>query len=78
MSKPTDRLRGGPGAGGFHRIRGSGSALNSAPSFLLVSTLTKGAENGGLKMVAGLVWRTILFFGLTAGYAVIAALPYLA
>jgi hypothetical protein len=29
-------------------------------------------------MVAGLVWRTILFFGLTAGYTILAALPYLA
>ena len=29
-------------------------------------------------MSAGLVWRTILFFGLTAGYAILAALPYLA
>jgi len=28
-------------------------------------------------MFGGLVWRTILFFGLTAGYVVIAALPYL-
>lgn len=28
-------------------------------------------------MFAGLVWRTILFFGLTAGYVVLAALPYL-
>jgi hypothetical protein len=32
----------------------------------------------GSTMSAGLVWRTILFFGLTAGYALIAALPYLA
>jgi hypothetical protein len=29
-------------------------------------------------MSAGLVWRAILFFGLTAGYAILAALPYLA
>jgi hypothetical protein len=29
-------------------------------------------------MSAGFVWRAILFFGLTAGYAIIAALPYLA
>jgi hypothetical protein len=29
-------------------------------------------------MSAGLVWRCLLFFGLTAGYVVIAALPYLA
>jgi hypothetical protein len=29
-------------------------------------------------MVSGLVWRTVLFFGLTAGYVLIAALPYLA
>lgn len=33
---------------------------------------------GGCKMRIGLVWRTILFFGLTAGYTVLAALPYLA
>ena len=32
----------------------------------------------GLKMVSGLVWRTVLFFGLTAGYVILAALPYLA
>jgi hypothetical protein len=29
-------------------------------------------------MLAGLVWRMVLFLGLTAGYAVLAALPYLA
>ena len=29
-------------------------------------------------MTAGLVWRTILFVGLTAGYTVLAALPYMA
>jgi hypothetical protein len=29
-------------------------------------------------MSASLLWRTLLFFGLTAGYAIIAALPYLA
>ncbi len=28
-------------------------------------------------MFGGLVWRTILFFGLTAGYTILAALPYL-
>jgi hypothetical protein len=28
-------------------------------------------------MSSSLVWRTILFFGLTAGYTVFAALPYL-
>jgi hypothetical protein len=32
----------------------------------------------GLKMSTGLVWRTVLFFGLTAGYVILAALPYLA
>ncbi len=32
----------------------------------------------GLKMSTGLLWRTVLFFGLTAGYVIIAALPYLA
>jgi len=30
------------------------------------------------KMSTGLVWRAVLFLGLTAGYAFIAALPYLA
>ncbi len=29
-------------------------------------------------MSSGLVWRTVLFFGLTAGYVFLAALPYLA
>jgi hypothetical protein len=29
-------------------------------------------------MFAGLVWRAVLFVGLTAGYVVLAALPYLA
>ncbi len=28
-------------------------------------------------MRIGLIWRTILFFGLTAGYAALAAVPYL-
>ena len=37
-----------------------------------------GSEKWGIGMFAGLVWRTILFFGLTAGYAILAALPYLA
>jgi hypothetical protein len=32
----------------------------------------------GLKMSTGLVWRAVLFFGLTAGYVILAALPYLA
>jgi len=32
----------------------------------------------GLKMASGLVWRTVLFLGLTAGYVLLAALPYLA
>jgi hypothetical protein len=31
----------------------------------------------GIDMFAGLVWRTVLFFGLTAGYTILAALPYL-
>ena len=29
-------------------------------------------------MSNGLVWRTLLCFGLTAGYVLVAALPYLA
>jgi hypothetical protein len=29
-------------------------------------------------MSAGLLWRAVLFFGLIAGYVVLAALPYLA
>jgi quinol-cytochrome oxidoreductase complex cytochrome b subunit len=28
-------------------------------------------------MLAGLVWRTILFFGLTVGSTIFMALPYL-
>jgi hypothetical protein len=32
----------------------------------------------GLRMSSSLVWRTVLFFGLTAGYVVLSALPYLA
>jgi hypothetical protein len=30
------------------------------------------------KMSTSLVWRALLFFGLTAGYVIVAALPYLA
>jgi hypothetical protein len=29
-------------------------------------------------MSSSLVWRTLLFLGLTAGYVIVAALPYLA
>jgi hypothetical protein len=29
-------------------------------------------------MSAGMMWRAILFFGLTIGYTILAALPYLA
>jgi hypothetical protein len=29
-------------------------------------------------MSAGIMWRAILFFGLTLGYTILAALPYLA
>jgi hypothetical protein len=29
-------------------------------------------------MTANLVWRTLLFFALTFGYATLSALPYLA
>jgi hypothetical protein len=29
-------------------------------------------------MSASLLWRALLFFSLTAGYAILAALPYLA
>ncbi len=36
------------------------------------------ARYWGLRMSSNLVWRTVLFFGLTAGYVVLAALPYLA
>ena len=32
----------------------------------------------GMTMSTGLVWRAVLFFGLTAGYVILAALPYLA
>lgn len=37
-----------------------------------------GTAGWGLIMSSGLVWRTVLFFGLTAGYVILAALPYLA
>lgn len=40
--------------------------------------LYQGAGEWGFKMSTGLVWRTLLFFGLTAGYVILAALPYLA
>jgi hypothetical protein len=36
------------------------------------------AVGGDLKMSSGLVWRALLFFGLTASYVILAALPYLA
>jgi hypothetical protein len=37
------------------------------------------ARRVGIELMStGLVWRTLLFFGLTAGYALLAALPYLA
>jgi hypothetical protein len=29
-------------------------------------------------MSTSIVWRALLFFGLTAGYVIVAALPYLA
>jgi hypothetical protein len=29
-------------------------------------------------MSSSFVWRALLFFGLTAGYVIVAALPYLA
>ncbi len=29
-------------------------------------------------MSTGLMWRAVLFLGLTAGYVILAALPYLA
>jgi len=32
----------------------------------------------GIEMSTGLLWRAVLFFGLTAGYVILAALPYLA
>ena len=37
-----------------------------------------GTRAWGLNMSTGLVWRTLLFLGLTAGYVIVAALPYLA
>ncbi len=54
---------------------GAGSC---AGEFCLARAQPWGTGSGGLKMVAGLVWRMILFFGLTAGYAILAALPYMA
>jgi hypothetical protein len=34
------------------------------------------ADEWGLTMTAGLLWRTILFLGLTVGYTILAALAY--
>jgi hypothetical protein len=31
----------------------------------------------GLSMSLGLIWRAFLFVGLTAGYTILSALPYL-
>jgi hypothetical protein len=45
----------------------------------LVFPTALGVVRGGYeKMTNGLVWRALLFFGLTAGYVIVAALPYLA
>jgi hypothetical protein len=33
-------------------------------------------DQWGLTMSAGLLWRTILFLGLTFGYTILAALAY--
>ena len=37
----------------------------------------RGMGTGMGPMYANLVWRTILFFALTLGYAMVSALPYL-
>jgi hypothetical protein len=59
----------------LHRKRRS---VHFAPGASVRSGRVAGSEKWGIEMFAGLVWRTILFFGLTAGYAILAALPYLA
>jgi hypothetical protein len=43
----------------------------------VAQSLPGAKEKRGLMMAAGLVWRTVLFFGLIAGYVILSALPYL-
>jgi len=52
-------------------------AAHSSAGKRVLSAVSWHGERG-LKMSTGLVWRTVLFFGLTAGYVILAALPYLA
>jgi hypothetical protein len=70
----TPRQAGERGLPNFLRKRfpgpfGSGKRVLSA---------TSTARRLGIAMTVSLVWRTLLFVGLTTGYVVIAALPYLA
>jgi hypothetical protein len=68
------------GSGGFPvSENGSGGPVRSLRRGVLVRPGGVERKDGwGIVMFAGLVWRTLLFFGLTAGYALLAALPYLA
>lgn len=45
--------------------------------FVRASRAQRRALLGDRSMSSGIVWRTVLFFGLTAGYTMLAALPYL-
>jgi hypothetical protein len=49
-----------------------------APATVLLRAVGSGSRIGVSRMSAGLVWRAVLFVGLTLGYVLIAALPYLA
>ena len=56
----------------------NGSGSGAAGVGMSAPARVAGTAFWGLKMATGLVWRTVLFFGLTAGYVLLAALPYLA
>ena len=63
------------GAGAFPNCSSSAGAVCAGGSPHVSGPLWR--RTMGIDMFAGLVWRTILFFGLTAGYTILAALPYL-
>jgi hypothetical protein len=67
-----------PGTGLSDFCIGSGGPAHFAPGRVRSLRPRRWFGKRGIGMFAGLVWRTILFFGLTAGYAILAALPYLA
>jgi hypothetical protein len=64
------------GAGASEILAEANSGAAGAGKQLLSAASWHGSR--GLKMSTGLVWRAVLFFGLTAGYVILAALPYLA